>query len=275
MARYTAPSKLTPAGTELERALLVELRKLQDALALAPANVRDPRGSSPARPQPGDFVRVASGQSVILPHPRTSRGQSVYVLAEGVTTLTSISGLVNDQEAIVITVSGLMVAVSSGVGWHVVGVRVEEGHITTGAVTTFKIADSAVTGAKLAANSVSASKVFKADSFTWTGVQAFDGVFDVTLSAQADNLVIGAVNVVRIVLSGAQTLTGMVPTADGQLVILFNRGPTADLTIAHETTSSTSSRFNCPGGVNFVLQQFGAVPARYDGLFNRWNLLSR
>jgi hypothetical protein len=119
VSRYIAPAKLTPNVTELERALIAELRKLQTALEPAPADVRDRRTSRPVKAQPGEFVRVGAGETVVLPHPRPSRGQSVYLLLEGTADVISQSGTVNGVALIGVDFPGLSIAVSSGEGWHV------------------------------------------------------------------------------------------------------------------------------------------------------------
>ena len=116
---YVAPSKLTPDGTELERALLAELRKLQAALAEAPANVRDGRATTPVKTQPGEVIRVGAGFTVILPHPRPSRGQTVYLMLDGTADILAQSGLVNGAASVGVEFAGLVVAMSSGEGWSV------------------------------------------------------------------------------------------------------------------------------------------------------------
>lgn len=279
---YRAPSKLTPEGSELERALLVELRRVEAAITAAPANVRDPRGTVPARPQPGEFVRVADGQPVILPHPRPSRGQSVYLLLEGSATITAMSGLVNGEESLDVGLPGLVVAVSSGTAWSVVGVRIQEGHIAVGAVTTNKIADLAVTGAKLALNSVTASKVFKADTFAWTGAHSFASTlalsgtaFDTVIAATENNMAIGDVSVVTMRATGASSLTGMVAATTGHLVWLYNRDPADTISIQNQSASSSAAnRFNCPSAAAFALAPNTGVLCYYAGSVG-WYLFSR
>lgn len=118
--RYTAPAKLTASGgTELERALVTEFRRLESALATSPSAVRDGRATTPVRPQPGEFVRVGTGFTVLLPHPRPARGQAVYLLMDGPADVLAMSGLVNGQDVIGVDFAGLVVAVSSGDGWSV------------------------------------------------------------------------------------------------------------------------------------------------------------
>lgn len=118
---YRAPTKLTSEGSALERSLLVELRRVEDAVTPTGADIRDPRGAATARPQPGEFVRVANGQPVILPHPRTSRGRAVHMLAEGASVITAVEGLVNGAARVAVVGAGLVIAVSSGDGWSVEG----------------------------------------------------------------------------------------------------------------------------------------------------------
>lgn len=112
---------------------------------------------------------------------------------------------------------------------------------------------------------------------TWTGNHAFagrmvwDGIFATTLAAQANDLAIGAVNVVRITLTGSQLLTGMVPSADNQVVYLENVDATDTLTIEHGSSSSTAANtFVCPGEVDLVMPPRSAVLCRYDATSDRW-----
>lgn len=137
--------------------------------------------------------------------------------------------------------------------------RVENGN-------TYTINDGAVT----------AQKVDLDDNFAWTGSHEFEetvflsGVFSPTLTGTTSDLAIGAVNTVKITLTGAQSLTGMVPVADGQLVFLSNVDTTDALTLVHESTSAAANRFRLPAGRDMVVLIGGSVLLRYDGDQSRW-----
>jgi hypothetical protein len=276
---YKAPAKLTPEGSELERALLAELRRIEVATAAAPAPVRDQRGVVPIRPQPGDFVRVGPGQTVILPHPRTSRGQAVYLLLEGTADVLAMSGTVNGATVIGVDIPGLVVAVSSGAGWHVTGGDVTVDMLPTGAA-----------GLPLAGNGVGSAPSYQqidsnglnmAASYAWTGAQifsgrvAYNGVFSGTLAAGTNNLAIGNANVVRLTLTGNQNLTGMVPAADAHAVWLFNTDSADTLTLVHNSgLSSVGNQFLCPANANYALGPRTGVALWADTLSDFWLVLS-
>lgn len=125
--------------------------------------------------------------------------------------------------------------------------------------------------------SIDSAKVDLTDDYAWTGGHEFEetlflaGVFSTTLAAQADDLAIGAVNTVKITLTGAQSLTGMAPVADGQLVFLSNVDTTDALTLVHESASSTAAnRLRLPAGRDMAVFIGGGVLLRYDGDQSRW-----
>jgi hypothetical protein len=141
---------------------------------------------------------------------------------------------------------------------------------TITALETSKLAD----GADFARRS-GASNSFT-ETIEFTGKLRFNGIFSVNLAAQADNLAIGDVNVVRITMTGAQSLTGMAPGGDGHTVLIVNADSADDLTIVHSSGASDAEKlFLCPGGVNFVLQERGCVWAFYDTTVNVWFLAAR
>jgi hypothetical protein len=102
------------------------------------------------------------------------------------------------------------------------------------------------------------------------------GIFSTTLAASGNNLAIGEVSAVRIALTGAQNLTGMVPSGAGHMVFILNIDTSDILTIVHNSgSSSAGNQFACPGGVNFALQPLGMVMAWFDTTLGFWWLGSR
>jgi hypothetical protein len=102
------------------------------------------------------------------------------------------------------------------------------------------------------------------------------GIFSTTLAASGNNLAIGQVSAVRIALTGAQNLTGMVPSGAGHMVFILNIDTSDILTIVHNSgSSSAGNQFACPGGVNFALQPLGMVIAWFDTTLGFWWLGSR
>ena len=74
---------------------------------------------------------------------------------------------------------------------------------------------------------------------------------------------------IRIDLSAAWSLTGIVAQPDGTEILLHNKSAFA-LTLIHDATSTAANRFYCPGGVNFTLRNLGSVLVRYDSTISRW-----
>lgn len=130
------------------------------------------------------------------------------------------------------------------------------------------------------ANSIGPTQIDETATYTWTGGHEFEdtvhlaGVFSGTLTGTTSNLAIGAVNTARLSLSAlnGETLTGMVPTADGQLVFIQNVDTTGVLTLAHDSTSTAANRFYLPGGVDYGIQLNGGALVRYDATLQRWVL---
>lgn len=122
-------------------------------------------------------------------------------------------------------------------------------------------------------------QVNTAVDYTWTGEHNFQEVvrgtngFTSSPGAAINNLAIGAVNYVGLAPAGAQDLSGMVPTADGQWVFLENTDNTDAITILHDSSSSTdANRFYCPLRQPFNLPSRTGVWVRYNGTLSRWIL---
>lgn len=119
------------------------------------------------------------------------------------------------------------------------------------------------------------------DDATFNAPVVFDdtihktGAFVTTLAAGTNNLAIGAVSVVRITLTGSQTLTGMVPTAAGQTVWIFNADSADTLTLGHLTTSTATNQFLCPNNVNYALPPRCGVAVWYDPTSSLWFVLGK
>jgi hypothetical protein len=103
----------------------------------------------------------------------------------------------------------------------------------------------------------------------------------VTWAAQQDNLAIGDADRIRVILTGDQTLTGIVPFVantdnDGQTVLIENRDDVDCLTIEHLSAASTSTnQIACPGSVAFKLGGRCSVMLRYDGTTFVWRLAAQ
>lgn len=102
----------------------------------------------------------------------------------------------------------------------------------------------------------------------------------VTWASQQNDVSIVGKDRLRIVLTGNQTLTGIVPRSatgdnDGQTVLIENVDDVDFLTIAQNSSSSASNnRFRCPNDVDFVLAPRCGVIARYDGVSGLlWRLI--
>src|SRR5688572_6340568 len=86
----------------------------------APDRVLDRRQSAAAiRPRPGDVVRAGSGDVVVLPHPRVSKGREPIVVLVEDTPVDVISeaGTVNDASRVTTTTLGAMTWYSTGTEW--------------------------------------------------------------------------------------------------------------------------------------------------------------
>jgi hypothetical protein len=127
-------------------------------------------------------------------------------------------------------------------------------------------------------------------AFNWTGAHSWSsastvqfsgpvfgiGIFTFSTTGTVSNLAIGAVNTVRWSGVGNVSLTGMVPTADGQWVFIENVDDTDFLRIVHDATSAAANRFYIPR-VNTGFSEYQVYPrsgvwARYDGTLQRWIL---
>lgn len=155
---------------------------------------------------------------------------------------------------------------------------------------------AALTGEVTAALDANATTITRSTSFAatgstaWTGGHRFEALMELaghthllslstqnTISGNLNNLNVAAVNVIRVTqdAGGPYSLTGMVASADGQLVLIENADSSTQLNIPNESASSTAAnRFTTPGGVDYALPFRCAVWARYDGTTGRWYLAS-
>ncbi len=104
-----------------------------------------------------------------------------------------------------------------------------------------------------------------------------EGDISDTIAAQADNYNptgLATASVIRITLTGAQTITGLAGGADGRVVVVMNVDTADALTIAHESASSTAAnRFTLRGAANKILAAVSAAWFMYDATASRWRLL--
>ncbi len=142
---------------------------------------------------------------------------------------------------------------------------------------------AALTNEVTASQNSNACTVTRSTNFQsspWTGSHQFNAcvvganAFSTTLSGlgpSTDNLAIGAVNCVRIASFALDSLTGMVPSFDGQWVWLENTNAAIALPIVHDSTSTAANRFYLPGNLAQVqLPARSGLWCRYDGTLARW-----
>lgn len=96
------------------------------------------------------------------------------------------------------------------------------------------------------------------------------------LTGHTDDLTIVGIaysTVVHLALSNNWNLTGIdvTGTFEGQSLRLYNISAFT-LTLKHNTTSSSSNRFYCPGSVDLVLGPNASAEIRYDGTATRWRV---
>lgn len=137
-------------------------------------------------------------------------------------------------------------------------------------------ADFAWSGANTHAgvNTFNAAVTFNA-STTLANTVLGTGVFSSTLAGTANDLAIGNVSIVRLSLTGSQNLTGMVTSAVGQQVWVFNADSADTLTLVHNSgLSSLGRQFLCPGNVNYALGPRTGVAVWRDTLSDFWLVLA-
>ena len=80
-------------------------------------------------------------------------------------------------------------------------------------------------------------------------------------------------NVIRIDVSMAIDLTGIVAQPSGTMICLYNQTATHTVSILHDNANSTAAnRFYCPGAATYSLTTFQSVWLRYDGTQSRWTV---
>lgn len=104
----------------------------------------------------------------------------------------------------------------------------------------------------------------------------FAGIYAAAMSGNLDNLAVGAVSIVRLNPSADFNLTGIVPTADNQIILIVN-ATTGDeaITLVHNATSTTTNRFVLPGNNNYKLTSRSAVLCWYDDVTDRWRIAAQ
>ena len=222
----------------------------------------------------GELVRMRGGQRLTLPRARVENaGKFIYVIQETAGTLTVVAhqGQVNGATSVAFTTIGLYIFQSNGVsGWFSVD------------------RDSGDTGFPLAGHGLEyvpagTLRVDEAAAFLWTGQHTFNalalgqgaGIFSATLAANANDLAIGAVTVVRIIGNNF-SLTGMVPAFEGQTVLLLNADGVDSLFLEHEdVASAASNRFRLPGLVQFEMGPRSMTVAQHDDTSDSWFIVGQ
>ena len=81
-------------------------------------------------------------------------------------------------------------------------------------------------------------------------------------------------NVIRMDVSMAIDLTGIVAQPDGTIIVLYNL-TTFAVTLKHNQTSSAVNRFFTPNAQDFPISQKASAWIRYDGTDQRWTVIAR
>jgi hypothetical protein len=160
---------------------------------------------------------------------------------------------------------------------------------TSVAYTSDQFQRAALTGEVTASANANATTVVRSTNYAstpWTGDHQFDALVrlsghtefrqrvDQTLAADANDVDVSAVNVLRLVGNGF-SLTGMVASADGQLVLIANADAVDPLLVQNENAgSSASNRVTTPDALPYMVRAKSGVFARYDGANSRWYLLA-
>lgn len=123
----------------------------------------------------------------------------------------------------------------------------------------------------------SRSPTSHASSHRSTGADAVTPVvLTPSLSASQNDWSPGVADVIFITASGAVNLTGLAASAvNGFSVLLVNASASANVTLVHESASSTAAnRFRSPYGANYVLYaDGGSATLVYHAASSRWRLL--
>lgn len=76
--------------------------------------------------------------------------------------------------------------------------------------------------------------------------------------------------------SASISLTGVQGGTDGRIVKLFNTSGSKNLTLKHDTTSSTAAnRFYTPGAADYVIGPYGSAEIVYNGTQSRWLVMDK
>jgi hypothetical protein len=154
----------------------------------------------------------------------------------------------------------------------------------TGTGGAIAIERAALTGEVTAGANANATTIVRSTDFNtspnnqWTGTHRFDAGIGVTgeiapaqFVAQQNNFALGPVSILRFTLGGNQSLTGMVPAFDGQLVILKSADSGDVLSLPHASGSSTvTNTFDNANDATIGIAPGGAVLCYYDATLDRF-----
>ncbi len=87
---------------------------------------------------------------------------------------------------------------------------------------------------------------------------------------------LAAANVIRQTpeAGGTSVITGLTGGTNGRVITIHNIGA-ANLSFAHDATSTAANRFLLPGAATLVISQQGSATFWYDTTSSRWRLLSK
>lgn len=120
--------------------------------------------------------------------------------------------------------------------------------------------------------------LLQSDGAAWTraGFLRLASVSSITPGTNQDNLATGDAAVIRVTPSAAINLTGLASPENGRVLMLLNLSDTYDVTLKHESASSTAAnRIDLEDDTDLVLSGGQAALLWYDSTASRWRVLSR
>lgn len=106
----------------------------------------------------------------------------------------------------------------------------------------------------------------------------FSGVISPTqITSDQDNYAptgFATCSVMRLTVDAARAITGLAGGSAGRFVYLFNADASNNITLKHDTTSTSANRFYCPNSVDLVLMPRTGVWLWYDTTSSRWRVSS-
>ena len=155
------------------------------------------------------------------------------------------------------------------------------GAFTAATIPNFPAGPIAATNVQAAIDELASEKAtIVSPAFTGTvdvsQAMLLSGVISPTqITADQDNYAptgFATASVLRLTVDAARAITGLAGGSAGRLIMLINADASNNITIKHDTTSTTANRFYCPGSVNFVMLPNTSAWAWYDTTSSRWRV---